>query len=148
MAGILFDGRSTPAVLVSNTAQTLLQIQAPANQRVIVRNIRASGLDASGSANLPVRYRITRSTSNFGTSSTATPSKRNPSDAEAIQSTCKQTFTVEPTSPTEDGAIYISPQLAFGEQGQWEIPGGQSLQVEALCPSGTPTVECWITAEE
>ena len=154
MAALLCAANSGPQTLVASTEQTIIQIKAPTNQRVLVREVRMFGLQAAGGTDKTVKFRMTRSTANFGTSSAVTPVKNNPSNLETIQSTCFATFTVEPTSPTDSGLWWeFNPQSGIIElrpdKSPIEIPGGQSVQFAATSQSSsTPVVLVQVTFEE
>jgi hypothetical protein len=96
--------------LVANTAQTVLQINAPANQRVAVQQISIS-FDGTVNTNTPVKVQVYRQTS-AGTagSSTATIVRKDNDGTTAIQTTAKDTFTVEPSSGDQHHIFYIHPQ--------------------------------------
>jgi hypothetical protein len=152
MAGVLWHVNSGECSLVANTAKSILQIKAPANQRVIVRALRFFGKQPAGGTDTPVKIRLTRSTANFGTFTSATPSKNDPNDGETIQTTCGANASVEPTSPADGGLWWeLQPQTGIIEPmapGQEiKIPGGQSAQFEFTSP-GTPTVMMEATCEE
>jgi len=152
MAGLLLYGNSGEAALVASTAKTMLQIKAPANQRVLVRSLRLFGKQPAGGTDPVVKIRMTRSTANFGTGSSVTPGKNNPSNGETIQSVWAGNFSVEPTSPTDGGLWWeLQPQSGIIEllaaDKPIEIPGGQSAQFECTS-TGTPTIMISAGAEE
>lgn len=153
MAALTFHVNSGEVALAAATAKTVLQIKAPANQRVVVKGLRIFGKQAAGGSDPVVKVRMTRSTANFGTGTSATPGKNDPSDSETIQSTAASNFTVEPTSPTDSGLWWeFQPQLGIEEflplDMVIKIPGGQSVNFEMTTPSGTPTVMMTATCEE
>jgi hypothetical protein len=154
MAGLKLSVTSGEVALVAATAKTLLQIKAPTNQRVLVKGLKVMGKSAAGGTDTPVKIRVTSSSANFGTAgATPTPGKRNPSNGETPQSTVGSNFSAEPTSPTDRGVLYeVSPQSGviepFPFDNPYEIPGGQSLQVEATAPVGTPTIAVTLDYEE
>lgn len=152
MAGLRSWVTTGEITMVSTVAKTLIQVKAPANQRVIIRSLRMTGKQPAGGTDTPGKLRLTRSTSNFGTGTTATPGKQNPSNPETLQVACASNFTVEPTSPT-DGGLYWEwqPQggiIEFLPPGaEIEVPGGQSAQFE-LTITGTPVVLLTLGLEE
>lgn len=152
MAGLLFDVTSGEVTLAANTARTLLQIKAPANQGVLVWGLHILGKQAAGGTDPVVKVRITRSTANFGTGTAAATGKRNPSLGWAIQSTCTAAFSVEPTAPADAGRVWeVPPQSGLIEfyppAKEYPIPAGQSLQFEATS-TGTPTLTLTASCEE
>jgi hypothetical protein len=152
MAGLLLHVNSGEAALVSATAKTMLQIKAPANQRLLIKELRIFGKQPAGGTDAVVKVRMTRSTTNFGTGTSATPGKNNPSNGETPQSSCYGNFTVEPTSPADGGLWWeLQPQsgiIEFQPAGMAiEVPGGASVQFE-FTSAVTPTVMMQASYEE
>jgi hypothetical protein len=152
MAGVIAHVNSGECTLAASTAKSLLQIKAATNQRVLVKALRILGKQAAGGTDAVVKVRITRNSASFGTFSSATPSKNDPSDSETIQTTAGSNATVEPTSPTDAGLWYeVQPQIGiielFPPGMELKIPGGQSIQVECTS-TGTPTLMVSATFEE
>ncbi len=152
MAGIVAHVNSGEVALVAATAKTVLQIKAPANQRVLIKSLRLFGKAAAGGTGVPVKVRATRSTANFGTLSAATPGKNDSSDSETLQATAGANATVEPTTPTDTGLIWEVPDqsgvIEFLPPGmEIRIPGGTALNIECTS-TGTPTVAVQATYEE
>lgn len=144
MAGLLCHVNSGEVAMVAATPKTVLQIKAPANQRVILSMLSITGKQPAGGTDTPVKVRLTRSTANFGTGTGATPGKNNPSDPETIQSVVASNFSVEPTSPTDTGLWWeVQPQSGmisfYPPDLRVEIPGGQSINVE-ITSVATPTL--------
>lgn len=155
MAGMLVHVNSGEAALVSATAKSMLQIKAPANQRLLLKSLGFFGKQAAGGTDVVVKVRMTRTASGgaFGTFSAATPVKNNPSLPETIQSTAGSNATVEPTTSTTDGGRWweLQPQTGIEELNlvpPIEVPGGSSVQFEFTSPSGTPTVMATASYEE
>jgi hypothetical protein len=154
MAGVIAHVNSGECTLVASTAKSLLQIKAATNQRVLIRGLKIMGKQPAGGTDTPVKIRLTRSTANFGTFTSATPSKNDPSDGETLQTTCGSNATVEPTSPTDGGLWWeVQPQSGIIEFEPPDlvikVPGGQSVQFEATsAASNTPVVLVTATFEE
>lgn len=152
MAGVLLHVNSGEVALVAATAKSVLQIKAPANQRLLLKNLKFFGKQAAGGTDTPVKVRMTRSTANFGTFTAATPGKNDPNDGETVQSTAGSNATVEPTSPTDSGLWWeFQPQSGVLDPPPFaqeiKVPGGQSVQFE--CTSvATPTVLLTVSYEE
>lgn len=152
MAGVLAHVNSGEVTLVAATAKSCLQIKAAANQRVLIKGLKLMGKQPAGGTDTPVKIRMTRSTANFGTFSSATPAKNDPNDAETIQTACGSNATVEPTSPTDGGMWWeVQPQsgvIEFLPPGmEIKVPGGQSVQFEATSPA-TPVILVMASFEE
>jgi hypothetical protein len=152
MAGVKAHVTSGEVTLVANTAKSCLQIKAAANQRVIVEALRITGKQPAGGTDTPVKIRMTRSTANFGTFSSATVGKNDPTDSETLQTTYGANASVEPTAPT-DGSLWweVQPQSGLIEfyppDMRIEVPGGQSVQFEATS-NATPIITMTATTEE
>lgn len=152
MAGILAFASSGEVALVAATPKSVLQIKAPANQRIIIRSVRFLGKQPAGGSDTPIKVKMTRNSANFGTFTAMTPGKQNPSNGETLQGTYGQNASAEPTSPTDSGLWWeVQPQAGVEELlpiDQWiEVPGGQSVQFE--CTSvATPTILIVATVEE
>lgn len=96
MAGLHFT-ISSGEQTTGTTTRTLLQVVAPANQRVLVHRIDL-GLKGINPTDSPVLAEVVRQ-STAGTSGAVTPVKRNESDAETIQATARNGFSsTEPTT--------------------------------------------------
>jgi hypothetical protein len=152
MAGLICSVNSGEVSLAAATAKTVLQIKAPANQRVLIKALRILGKQDAGGTDKPLKVRATRSTANFGTGSAATPGKRNPSNGETVQTAAAGNFTVEPTTPSDSGQWWeVQPQSGleefFGPGDEIEIPGGQSWQLE-MTSNATPVVLATVDFEE
>ena len=152
MAGILYQVNSGEVALTAATAKSVLQVKAPANQRVLIRVVRLFGKAPAGGTDTPVKVRMTRNAANFGTGTAATPAKNNPADTETIQTTAFANFTAEPTTPTDGGLWFeIQPQLGVVEiypiGAPIVIPGGQSVQFE-FTAAAAETVLVSLVCEE
>lgn len=153
MAGVIVHVNSGEVTLAANTPKTVLQIKAPANQRLVIRTLRLLGKQAAGGTDPMVKVRLTRSIANFGTGTAAAPGKNDPSDSETLQATAAANFSIEPTSPA-DGALMweIQPQAgvieSLGPGQEIKVPGGQAVNFEATTPSGSPTVMFQVSYEE
>ena len=152
MAGVQWSVNSGEVTLAAATPRSVLQVKAAANQRVLIRGLRILGKQAAGGTDAVVKVRLTRSTANFGTFTSATPGKANPSNGETIQTACGANASAEPTSPVDGGLWWeVQPQsgvIEFLPPGlEVQVPGGQSVQFEATS-SGTPTLLITVTAEE
>ena len=151
MAGLNMNVPSGNVALVAATAKTVLQIKAPTNQRLKIKTIRCMGKGIVVT-DQPIYFRITRSSANFGTGSSATPGKTNTSNGETIQSTAFSNFTVEPTSPTHSGYEGdFHPQNGIMEQFQFDVPlevaGGNSVNIE-MTAAQAQTVNVSVLYEE
>ena len=152
MAGLLAFTTSGEVALVASTAKSVLQVKAPANQRILIREIAFYGKQPAGGTDTPVKVRMTRSTANFGTFSAATATKNDAGAGETLQATYGTNASVEPTAPTDTGRLWeFSPQNGIIEPFPLEqpiiVPGGQSVQFE-MTSVATPTVACTATVEE
>lgn len=147
MAGVLFSLVPGQVTLVAATARTVVQIIAPTNQRVLLKQLEIYGNSTSGSAT-PVYGRLLVQTS-AGTMSSLTPSKHNAADDETIQSTASHTATVEPSASTVKRTFFFHPQagliMPFPPGQEIPIIGGTRLGLELTSVEGatvTPTILC------
>lgn len=153
MAGMLIHGNSDEVTLVAAIPKSVLQIKAPANQRLLIKQLRFFGKSPAGGTDSVVKVRMTRNSANFGTFSAVTPNKNDPTDSETIQSTWGKNASAEPTSPTDSGLWWeVQPQSGIEEflpiDQPIKIPGGQSAQFECTSPSGTPIMMLVASVEE
>lgn len=157
MAGLIFDVNLPRTALTNGTPKTVIQVRAPANQRV---RLLGYGLytDGISATNLPVQVRILTQTSAGAGLLSAAPAPREPELTEAVQSTCQ---VGSATTQTEPGASTVrQTKTVSGYAGQYEIlipegqevylPGGTYLGFEASNPSGNPAmnVSGYATFEE
>lgn len=94
--------------LAAATAKTVVQIVAPANQRVTILGIGVflNGVSTTGE---PVEVKLVRQ-SDAGTMSSLTPTRDDDSLSETLQTTAQHTATVEPTTGDEIDGWKVHPQ--------------------------------------
>jgi hypothetical protein len=121
-----------PALIVTGTAlKTLLQLVAPTNQRVAVREISIS-FNGVSNTSTPILVEVVRQTSAGTITNVTTLRKTDPDiSAETIQTTCKDTATVE---PTDGGDVPIAEQVHPQTGFLWQ-PGGMGID-ELIIPGG------------
>lgn len=126
MAGIRFTA-TTGEITTGTSAKTLVQLVAPANQRVLVERILI-GTKGTSNTDPPGLVRVLRQTTS-GSMSALALRKWDPTDDETIQTTAQQNATAEPAA----GDVIITgechPQMG------WEyvcVPGA-----EIIVPGGT-----------
>lgn len=129
MAGVGFQLTTDRiATGTGGSAKTLLQLVAPANQRVKVKRVvfTFGGVD---STQPPIEVNLLVQTT-AGTMSALTPTKEPPDADETIQTTAQHTATAEPTAGTVRRTRLVSPVAAyeffFGEKGL-PVLGGTRL---------------------
>ncbi len=140
MAGVLFAAVQ-PEAAFSTAAKSMLQVTAPTNQRVKVREWSASFIGTSNTAQ-PILTEILTGASTAGTSSSVTLRKWNPADDETIQSTAVHTCTVEPTGTlVAIQSEEIHPQTGYTWQspfgGEIHIVGGGRLTLRVTAAAGS-----------
>lgn len=99
MARIVGNCSVGSTALAAATAQTLIQMIAPTNQRCAVNEFKI-GFDGTNSANTPATVKIARNTTaGTATNTTVAPVKVNepPGVSETLQLNYQTVFTVEPT---------------------------------------------------
>jgi hypothetical protein len=137
-----------PVALTGGTAQTLLQIVAPTNQRLKVLAYEIS-FDGTNSANTPATVKVERQTGGTFTNTTVAPKKTNDptGTGETLQANSKTTCTVE---PTDSDVLHIFSEPVFGgllifpmAPGQEDlVPGGTLLGVKV---NAAQSVNCTVT---
>ena len=122
MAGVAFAA-VTGEISTGTAIKTLLQIVAPTNQRIKLREISVSFKGTSNTAS-PIIVSLTRQTT-AGTMSSLTPVKVNEADNETLQVTAQHTATAEPTSSDVIMSEEVHPQTGY----TWQAPFGGEMVV-------------------
>jgi hypothetical protein len=137
-----------PVTAVNSATVTVIQISAPANQRLKVLGYELS-FDGTNSANAPAIVSIERQTGGTFTNTAVAPAKVNDptGTGETLQASSKNTMTVAPTSGDVlhyhtvpvFGGLLIYPQSPGQED---LIYGGSILGIKVTT---TSTVNCYGT---
>lgn len=133
MAGIRGSITTAEVALAASTKKTVLQLTAPANQRLILKRwgIFFDGVDPLAA---PVEVELLFQTT-AGTLSSLTPVKLTPG-SETVQATAGYNATAEPTAGDLVEAAEVHPQSGYevimplGEE--IIIPGGSRIGITAL----------------
>jgi hypothetical protein len=139
------------ALAAAGTAKTILQLVAPANQRLDCRSV-SIGFDGVNPSAEPITVELLRQTT-AGTMTAATPVKDS-AGAESIQSTAQKNATAEPTAGDVLRRWEHHPQAGSFERvfdkREIEIPGGTRLGLRATIPTAGAAVNATahISAEE
>lgn len=149
MAGLRCSA-STPAdvALSAAVARTVLQLAAPANQRLLVRewSVFFDGVDTVGE---PVEVRLYRQ-SDAGTMSGLTPSRLS-AGAETPQGAASHSATAEPTNGELLRVLQIHPQTGYDvilpPDLLIEVPGGGRLGIVCVAAADVGVL-CSIVWEE
>jgi hypothetical protein len=143
MAGLIAEAVCASNALVAATAETLLQLVAAANHRdkLLGWGVFFDGVSPTG---VPVLVELMRQT-DAGTSSANTPRLVAPSGAaETIQTTARDSFTVEPTPSDILERRLVHPQQGFEiiypQGGEPTIPGGGRIGIRCTAPAGVNAV--------
>ena len=138
----------TAAITMSSASGpiTAWQAKAPANQRIIVKQITVS-MNGVTAAEAPVLFDIVVQTT-AGTMTSLTPVKKFGSDPETIQSTYQHTATVEPTTTDVKWREYYH-EMTGGVMAlkNINVPGGGYLGVRSTSGTLTGTVKVSVAAE-
>lgn len=116
--------------LTAAVARTVLQIAAPANQRVRVERIGVF-FDGTSATAEPVQVEVVRQTT-AGTMSALAPKATQPA-SESIQTQAQHSATIEPTAADVVDAVEVHPQTGyevvypFGQE--IIVPGGGRLGI-------------------
>lgn len=137
MAGLDFIARQGEIALVATTARTVLQVVAPANQRVKIKEWGVF-FDGTSVTAESVVIQIVKQT-DAGTMSALTPVKRDSSIPGTIQSTAQHTATVEPTTTDIVDEIEVHPQQGYEKifplGGELWIPAGERRAIRCNAPA-------------
>lgn len=138
MAGLRVTAENTAAVaLAAATAKTVLQLNAPAQQRIKIQRIGVF-FDGASTTAVPVVVKMLIATT-AGTNTALTLNKLVSSDSETIQTTAGENATAEPTKTTLLDQWFIHPQMgidltyAFGQEKV--IVGGSRVAIEVTAPA-------------
>lgn len=145
MAGILWSAPVVNVALTAATLQTVLQVKAPANQRV---KIKRWGVSLAGTAAIDLTIRLLYQSTD-GTSTSQTVVKLDAGVGETIQTVAGGNFTVEPTAGNVVRHVRCaggySEQFPFAEE--IVLSGGGRLGIEVTAVN-TATVSAFIEGEE
>lgn len=138
MAGLRVTAENSAAVaLAAATAKTVLQLNAPAQQRLKLQRVGIF-FDGASTTAVPVLCRLLIATT-AGTNTALTLNKLVSSDSETIQTTAGENASAEPTKTTLLDQWYIHPQMgidltyAFGQEKV--IVGGSRVALEITAPA-------------
>lgn len=129
---------SVEVALVAATAKTVLQLVAPAAQRVAVSEATISFDGISNTAE-PVSVQVRRQTT-AGTATARAPLRLDDDIATALASTGQENFTVEPTDSDILATMEVHPQAGVIYQlpipdGEIVIGAGDRLAIKATAPA-------------
>jgi hypothetical protein len=124
MAGLRLSVQ-TDLIVTGTVKKTILQLVAPANHRLLVKEISVSFNGRSSTA-LPINVQVERQSS-AGTMTALTPRKINTSDDETPLSSAQHTATVQPTSGEEVLGENVHPQ---GGSLLWQAPFGGEIVIK------------------
>ncbi len=138
MAGLRVTAENSAAVALSAaTAKTILQLNAPANQRLKLQRVGVF-FDGSSTTAVPVLVRLVIATT-AGTNTSLTLNKLVSADSETIQTTAGENATAEPTKTTLLDQWLVHPQMgidityAFGQERV--VAGGGRVALECTAPA-------------
>ena len=150
MAGLQITAENTAAVALSAaTEKSAVGVNAPANQRLLVRRIGAF-FDGASTTAVPVLVKLILTTT-AGTSTALTLNKIDSGYAETIQTTAGENYTVEGTNSTLLDQWLVHPQqgiditYAFGQEKI--VAGGSRVCIKLTAPA-TVNVRCKIDFDE
>ena len=150
MADLQFTVKPTVEVaLAAATAKTVLQVKAPANQRV---KIKGWGVffDGTGVSAEPINVKLVRQ-STAGTMTSVTPARCDDSLPETIQSTGSVNASAEPTSGEVLQFRNVHPQSGYehlyGIGDEDKIKGGGYVGIVCDAPAVVNVIP-WIKCEE
>lgn len=137
MAGLICIAQTAEVALTSATAETVMQLVAPTNQRLKLKRWGVF-FDGVSSSAAPVQVRLLRQTT-AGTMSSLTPVKQ-VAGSETVQATAQHTATAEPTASDVIDAAEVHPQSGYEVIIPFdmpiEVPGGGRIGIECTAPAG------------
>ena len=138
MAGLRLVAQNTAAVaLAAATQKTLIQVNAPAQQRLIGRRVGIF-FDGASTTAVPVLVEL-RLVTTAGTGTALTLTKMVSSDPETIQSTATENHTVEGTNGTLIDSWLIHPQmgidLTLAMAQEYVFIGGSRFALKVTAPA-------------
>lgn len=144
MARLDFAAANTVKRAIGTSATTLLQLVAPANQRVAVKQVSV-GFDGVVNTNTPVLVQLIRQTTAGTTSSPSATIKSKADDiSTAVQSTVQDGFTAEPTYGDLLWSITVHPQTGcifpLPIPGEIIVKGGGRLALVCTAPQAVNAI--------
>lgn len=140
----------SPKVAFSTSTITLLQIVAPTNQRLKIREWSVS-FDGTSNTAAPIKVEVVRQTT-AGTMSALTLVKNDASQSETIQSSAQHTASAEPTTTDVMKSELVHPQQGFCWQapfgGEIKVKGGERIGIRLVTPGAGANAEARFTFEE
>ena len=146
MAGTRAVAPTSTGISTTTAQKTILQIAAPTNIALFATKMHVS-FDGTIANAAKVLVEIVRSaTGGTGTPLTSTdaPRKVNASDAETLQFTAKENFTVEPTGGVVIARRWVHPQADFSFNLPVKVKAAETLGIRAFC---TTAVNCQASIE-
>lgn len=138
MAGLRVTAENSAAVALSAaTVKTVLQLNAPTNQRIKIQRVGVF-FDGASTTAVPVLVRLIVATT-AGTNTGLTLNKLVSSDSETIQTTAGENASAEPTKTTLLDQWLVHPQMgvdityAFGQEKI--IVGGGRVALDCNAPA-------------
>jgi hypothetical protein len=133
MAGTNGTLTTSASISTGTTLKTILQHTSPANVATIVTRASISFAGNSPTADKILVQVVRSATSGTGTS--RTPTKVNASDSETLQSTGRENFTVEPTSPVVVFEELVHPQGGYTAPERIKVKAGETLGFQVTAPA-------------
>lgn len=150
MAGLRVTAENTAAVALSAaTEKTLIQLNAPAQQRLKVLRVGVF-FDGASTTAVPVLVKLILTTT-AGTNTALTLAKTVSSDSETIQTTAGENASAEGTNSTLLDQWLVHPQMgvdltyAFGQEKI--VVGGSRIAVKVTAPA-VVNARCKLDFEE
>lgn len=140
MAAFLGSATTTEVALTAATAKTILQLVAATNHlvKILSWSISFDGVSPTAAA---VVVQVVRQTT-AGTMSANTPKKLNDSLPETLQTTARDTATVEPTATDVLDTLNIHPQTGYKTPYGYEVimGGADRIGWKATAPAGVNAI--------
>lgn len=148
MAGVFLLANTGDITVSASTAKTVLQIVAPAQQRVRIHNFCISFAGTSGTDN-PALIRWVRQTT-AGTMSALTLVKQDGDADETIQTTAQADATIAPTTTDVMRRFRCHPQGNFawdfgGRNSDFIVTGGERFGLEITLGAAPSSTTCTVS---
>lgn len=139
MARLRFSAITPEVTLTGTVGQTVLQVAAPANQRIVLERV-GMFFDGTSVTGEPVVVELIQQTTAGTMTSLSTLAKLEDSLPETVQTTAQHTATAEPTGTTVVDAWEVHPQSGYEFMlplsKEIVIKGGGRLGLKCTAPAG------------
>jgi len=149
MSRVSFVAQTPVIALTGTVAKTILQVAAPTNQAIVIKEWSVS-LDGTSPSAQPVLVELMRQTS-AGTMTSLSNVKVPNVGSETIQTTSLHTATSEPSGSTVVAAEHVHPQGGYTSVPRFGdeivVRGGERLGMRVTAPANVDVVGRFVVEE-